>query len=76
MEDVAGTVKDLIQAGKVRHFGLSEAGVKSIRAAHAVQQVTAVQSEYSLWWREPEEQILPVLDELGMYRSAPSARAS
>lgn len=66
MEDVAGTVKELIQAGKVRHFGLSEAGIKSIRAAHAVQPVTALQSEYSLWWREPEETILPVLDELGI----------
>jgi aryl-alcohol dehydrogenase-like predicted oxidoreductase len=66
MEDVAGTVKELIQAGKVRHFGLSEAGVQSIRAAHAVQPVTALQSEYSLWWREPEEQILPVLEELGI----------
>ena len=66
MEDVAGTVKELIQEGKVRHFGLSEAGVLSIRAAHAVQPVTALQSEYSLWWREPEEQILPVLEELGI----------
>ena len=66
MEDVAGTVKELIQAGKVRHFGLSEAGVRSIRAVHAVQPVTALQSEYSLWWREPEEQILPLLEELGI----------
>jgi aryl-alcohol dehydrogenase-like predicted oxidoreductase len=66
IEDVAGTVKELIQAGKVRHFGLSEAGVRSIRAAHAVQPVTALQSEYSLWWREPEAQILPVLEELGI----------
>jgi aryl-alcohol dehydrogenase-like predicted oxidoreductase len=66
MEDVAGTVKELIRAGKVRHFGLSEAGVRSIRAAHAVQPMTALQSEYSLWWREPEEQILPVLEELGI----------
>jgi aryl-alcohol dehydrogenase-like predicted oxidoreductase len=66
MEDVAGAVKELIQAGKVRHFGLSEAGVRSIRAAHAVQPVTALQSEYSLWWRQPEEQILPVLEELGI----------
>ncbi len=66
MEDVAGTVKELIQAGKVRHFGLSEAGVASIRAAHAVLPVTALQSEYSLWWREPEKEILPVLEELGI----------
>src|SRR6185503_5607242 len=66
MEDVAGTVKELIQAGKVRYFCLSEAGVRSIRAAHAVQPVTALQSEYSLWWREPEAQILPVLEELGI----------
>jgi aryl-alcohol dehydrogenase-like predicted oxidoreductase len=66
MEDVAGTVKDLIQQGKVKHFGLSEAGVQSIRRAHAVQPVTALQSEYSLWWREPEKEILPVLEELGI----------
>src|SRR5688572_10723919 len=66
IEDVAGAVKDLIQAGKVRHFGLSEAGVQTIRRAHAVQPVTAVQSEYSLWWREPEEEILPALEELGI----------
>lgn len=66
MEDVAGTVKDLIAEGKVRHFGLSEAGVESIRRAHAVQPVTALQSEYSLWWREPEQAILPVLGELGI----------
>jgi aryl-alcohol dehydrogenase-like predicted oxidoreductase len=66
MEDVAGTVKDLIHAGKVKHFGLSEAGVDSIRRAHAVQPVTALQSEYSLWWREPEKEILPVLEELGI----------
>ena len=66
MEDVAGTVKDLIQQGKVKHFGLSEAGVQTIRRAHAVQPVTALQSEYSLWWREPEEEILPVLEELGI----------
>ena len=66
MEDVAGTVKDLIQAGKVRHFGMSEAGVKSIRAAHAVQPVAALQSEYSLFWREPEKEILPLLEELGI----------
>jgi pyridoxine 4-dehydrogenase len=66
MEDVAGTVKDLIQAGKVKHFGMSEAGVQSIRAAHAVQPVTALQSEYSLFWREPEKEILPLLEELGI----------
>jgi aryl-alcohol dehydrogenase-like predicted oxidoreductase len=66
MEDVAGTVKELIQQGKVKHFGLSEAGVNSIRRAHAIQPVAALQSEYSLWWREPEEQILPVLEELGI----------
>jgi aryl-alcohol dehydrogenase-like predicted oxidoreductase len=66
MEDVAGTVKELIAEGKVRHFGLSEAGVANIRRAHAVQPVTALQSEYSLWWREPEEQITPVLEELGI----------
>jgi aryl-alcohol dehydrogenase-like predicted oxidoreductase len=66
MEDVAGTVKDLIAEGKVKHFGLSEAGVQSIRRAHAVQPVTALQSEYSLWWREPEEEILPTLEELGI----------
>ena len=66
IEDVAGTVKELIAAGKVRNFGLSEAGVQTIRRAHAVQPVTAVQSEYSLWWREPEEAILPTLEELGI----------
>jgi aryl-alcohol dehydrogenase-like predicted oxidoreductase len=66
MEDVAGTVKDLIGEGKVKHFGLSEAGVDSIRRAHAVQPVTALQSEYSLWWRDPEKEILPVLEELGI----------
>lgn len=66
MEDVAGTVKALIQAGKVKHFGLSEASVDSIRRAHAVQPVVALQSEYSLWWREPEAEILPVLEELGI----------
>lgn len=66
MEDVAGAVKELIQQGKVKHFGLSEAGVKAIRAAHAVQPVTALQSEYSIWWREPEEQILPLLEGLGI----------
>ena len=66
MEDVAGAVKELIQAGKVRHFGMSEAGVQSIRRAHAVQPVAALQSEYSLWWREPEAEILPTLEELGI----------
>jgi aryl-alcohol dehydrogenase-like predicted oxidoreductase len=66
IEDVAGTVKDLIQAGKVKHFGLSEAGVKTIRRAHAVQPVTALQSEYSLWWRKPEAEVLPALEELGI----------
>lgn len=66
MEDVAGTIKELIQEGKVKHFGLSEAGVESIRKAHAVQPVTALQSEYSIWWREPELEILPTLEELGI----------
>ncbi|KGA93311.1 Aldo-keto reductase [Leptospirillum ferriphilum] len=66
IEEVAGTVKALIQEGKVRHFGLSEAGVSTIRRAHAVQSVTAVQSEYSLWWRSPEDQLLPALEELGI----------
>jgi aryl-alcohol dehydrogenase-like predicted oxidoreductase len=66
MEDVAGTVKELIQQGKVKHFGLSEAGVQNIRRAHAVQPVAALQSEYSLWWREPEAEILPTLEELGI----------
>jgi aryl-alcohol dehydrogenase-like predicted oxidoreductase len=66
IEDVAGTVKELIEHGKVAHFGLSEAGVENIRRAHAVQPVTALQSEYSLWWREPEEEILPTLEELGI----------
>ena len=66
IEDVAGTIKDLIQEGKVKHFGLSEVGVEMIRRAHAVQPVTALQSEYSLFWREPEQQILPVLEELGI----------
>lgn len=66
MEDVAGTVKELIQQGKVKHFGMSEAGVESIRKAHAVQPVAALQSEYSLWWREPEKEILPLLEELGI----------
>jgi aryl-alcohol dehydrogenase-like predicted oxidoreductase len=66
IEDVAGAVKDLIQQGKVKHFGLSEAGVQTIRRAHAVQPVTAVQSEYSLWWRRPEAEVLPALEELGI----------
>jgi aryl-alcohol dehydrogenase-like predicted oxidoreductase len=66
IEDVAGAVKDLIREGKVRHFGLSEAGVQTIRRAHAVQPVTALQSEYSLWWREPEREVLPALEELGI----------
>jgi aryl-alcohol dehydrogenase-like predicted oxidoreductase len=66
IEDVAGTVKDLIQEGKVKHFGLSEAGVQTIRRAHAVQPVTALQSEYSLWWRRPEAEVLPTLEELGI----------
>src|SRR6476620_5460277 len=65
-EDVAGAVKELIQQGKVKHFGLSEAGVQTIRRAHAVQLVTALQSEYSLWWREPEQEIFPTLEELGI----------
>ena len=64
MEDVAGAVKELIREGKVQHFGLSEAGAQSIRRAHAVQPVTALQSEYSLWWREPEQEILPLVEEL------------
>ncbi len=66
IEDVAGAVKELIQAGKVKYFGLSEAGVKTIRRAHAVQPVTALQSEYSLWWRKPEAEVLPTLEELGI----------
>jgi len=66
IEDVAGSVKDLIQQGKVKHFGLSEPGVQTIRRAHKVQPVTAVQSEYSLWWRKPEEEVLPALEELGI----------
>jgi aryl-alcohol dehydrogenase-like predicted oxidoreductase len=66
IEDVAGAVRELIQQGKVKHFGMSEAGVESIRRAHAVQPVTALQSEYSLWWREPEKEILPLLEELGI----------
>src|SRR5512143_2484276 len=66
IEDVAGTVKDLIRQGKVKHFGLSEAGVKTIRRAHAVQPVTALQSEYSLWWRQPEAEVIPTLEELGI----------
>jgi aryl-alcohol dehydrogenase-like predicted oxidoreductase len=66
IEDVAGAVKELIQAGKVKHFGMSEAGVKTIRRAHAVQPVTALQSEYSLWWRKPEQEVIPMLEELGI----------
>jgi aryl-alcohol dehydrogenase-like predicted oxidoreductase len=66
IEDVAGAVKDLIQAGKVKHFGMSEAGVRTIRRAHAVQPVAAVQSEYSLWWRRPEQELIPTLEELGI----------
>jgi aryl-alcohol dehydrogenase-like predicted oxidoreductase len=66
IEDVAGTVKELIDEGKVKHFGLSEVGVKTIRRAHAVQRVTALQSEYSLWWREPEAEMIPTLEELGI----------
>jgi aryl-alcohol dehydrogenase-like predicted oxidoreductase len=66
IEDVAGAVKDLIQEGKVKHFGLSEAGVQTIRRAHAVQPVTALQSEYSLWWRQSEAEVLPTLEELGI----------
>jgi len=66
IEDVAGAVKDLIQEGKVKHFGLSEAGAKTIRRAHEVQPVTAIQSEYSLWWKRPEEEVLPTLEELGI----------
>ena len=66
IEDVAGAVKELIQQGKVKHFGLSEAGAQTIRRAHAVQPVTALQSEYSLWWREPEKEVLPTLEELGI----------
>src|SRR6266496_3164392 len=66
IEDVAGAVKDLIREGKVKHFGLSEAGAQTIRRAHAIQPVTALQSEYSLWWREPEQEVLPTLEELGI----------
>src|SRR5664280_616766 len=66
IEDVAGAVKDLIRQGKVRHFGLSEAGVQTIRRAHSVQPVAALQSEYSLWWREPEAEVIPTLEELGI----------
>jgi aryl-alcohol dehydrogenase-like predicted oxidoreductase len=66
MEDVAGAVKELVRAGKVRHFGLSEAGVASIRRAHSIQSVTAVQSEYSMWWRAPEAEVLPACEELGI----------
>ena len=66
IEDVAGTIKDLIREGKIKHWGLSEAGVKTIRRAHAVQPLTAIQSEYSLWWRRPEEELVPTLEELGI----------
>jgi aryl-alcohol dehydrogenase-like predicted oxidoreductase len=66
IEDVAGAAKELIQQGKVKHFGLSEAGVRTIRRAHAIQPVTALQSEYSLWWREPEAEVIPTLEELGI----------
>jgi aryl-alcohol dehydrogenase-like predicted oxidoreductase len=66
IEDVAGSVKDLIQTGKVKHFGLSEAGAKTIRRAHAVQPITAVQSEYSIWTRDPEPEVLPTCEELGI----------
>ena len=66
IEDVAGTVKELIQSGKVKHFGMSEAGVKTIRRAHAVQPLTALQSEYSLWWRKPEQEVIPTIEELGI----------
>jgi aryl-alcohol dehydrogenase-like predicted oxidoreductase len=66
IEDVAGAVKELIQVGKVKHFGMSEAGVQTIRRAHAVQRVTALQNEYSLWWRKPEEEVIPTLEELGI----------
>src|SRR5689334_8411660 len=66
IEDVAGTVRDLIKEGKVKHFGLSEAGIRTIRRAHAVQPLAALQSEYSLWWREPEGEVMPVLEELGI----------
>jgi aryl-alcohol dehydrogenase-like predicted oxidoreductase len=78
IEDVAGTVKDLIREGKVKHFGMSEPGVQTIRRAHAVQPVTALQNEYSLWWRRPENEVIPTLEELGigLVRIAPSARAS
>jgi aryl-alcohol dehydrogenase-like predicted oxidoreductase len=66
IEDVAGAIKDLIREGKIKHWGLSEAGVKTIRRAHAVRPLTAVQSEYSLWWRRPEEELIPTLEELGI----------
>src|SRR5205823_8321969 len=66
IEDVAGTVKELIKEGKVKHFGLSEAGVQTIQRAHTIQSVTALQSEYSLWWREPEGEVLPACEELGI----------
>jgi aryl-alcohol dehydrogenase-like predicted oxidoreductase len=78
IEDVAGAIKELIEAGKVKHFGLSEAGAQTIRRAHAVQPVTALQSQYSLWWRKPEAEILPTLEELGigMVPTVPWVRAS
>ena len=77
IEDVAGTVKELISVGKIKYFGLSEAGVQTIRKAHAVQPVVAVESEYSLWWREPEKEILPALEEMGsdLFHLVRSARA-
>jgi len=78
IEDVAGAVKDLIQEGKVKHFGLSEAGAQTIRRAHAIQPVTSLQSEYSLWWKRPEQEIIPTLEELGigLFRSVLLARDS
>jgi len=76
IEDVAGTVRDLITEGKVRHFGLSEAAPATVRRAHAVQPVTAVQSEYSLWWRRPEEELIPTLDDLGIVSPSRSGRAT
>jgi aryl-alcohol dehydrogenase-like predicted oxidoreductase len=74
IEEVGGTVKELIEDGKVRHFGLSEAGMQTIRRAHAVQPVSALQSEYSLWWREPEDEILPTLEELRIWRTCARGR--
>jgi aryl-alcohol dehydrogenase-like predicted oxidoreductase len=76
IEDVAGTVKELIQAGKVKHFGLSEAGVGTIRRAHKVHPVTALQNEYSLWWREPEKEVIPTLVELGLRERSTKIRSS